>query len=267
MRNCILIIACFVIGCSSDPVYLGDGGGIEYGTAPDGLPVCVGNNDGKIDINEVQFVTGVKVNYLFNPPGTTVPVNPDGPNWDFTSTEGVIHVLELDPVKDQWFASSFPGADYATVTDVGSGLLGVFKIANETVWIMGYASPTPDPETLLVYDTPIASLRFPISLGDSWTSVGRINGGKVLGQPVAVVDTYQIAVDKVGTANLPFLHFDNVMRIHVKVSELLAGGVAQTRTQYLFFHECYGELGRMVSLTNEVNDPFTTAGEVRHLTF
>ena len=37
------------------------------------------------------------------------------------------------------------------------------------------------------------------------------------------------------------------------------------RTQYVFFHECYGELGRMVSKDNEVDDPFTTAAEFRRL--
>ena len=44
-----------------------------------------------------------------------------------------------------------------------------------------------------------------------------------------------------------------------------AGGVSVRRIQYLFFHECYGELGRMVSNQGETNPSFTTASELRRL--
>jgi len=41
--------------------------------------------------------------------------------------------------------------------------------------------------------------------------------------------------------------------------------VSVRRIQYLFFHECYGELGRMVSVIDEPNEMFTSAGEFRRL--
>ena len=269
MRRIFFVALCCWAGCSNSPVYL-SGGDAGYGMLPDLAPPCVGDNDGKIDLDELRFITGVKVDYLFNPAGTTVTVAPGGipsaspPEWDFTATEGDRHSIDLEPVREQWFASSFPGADYATVTDVSSGLLGIFKLDGKNLLLLGYASPDPSPQTLLVYDVPVISLRFPVRKGDSWISVGRANG-TALGQPIASVDTYDFSVDDSGTVDLPFLQFANTLRVHAKVSVLLPGGIAQTKVQYLFFHECYGELGRMVSRNNEVDDPFTTAAEFRRL--
>lgn len=269
MRRIFFIALWCWTGCSSTPVHFNDDDA-GYGTLPDLAPPCVGDNDGKIDLDELRFITGVKVDYLFNPPGTTVNVDPDGlpsaspPEWDLTATEGVVHSIDLQPVENQWFASSFPGADYATVTDVSSGMLGIFKLDGNNLLLLGYASPEPNPQTLLVYDVPVISLRFPIRLGDSWISVGRISG-MAQGQPIATVDTYEMSVDQRGTVDLPFLRFANALRVHAKVSVLLPGGIAQTKVQYILFHECYGELGRMVSQNNEVDDPFTTAAEFRRL--
>ena len=64
---------------------------------------------------------------------------------------------------------------------------------------------------------------------------------------------------------LPFLAFDNTLRVHVDLTSTLPGGVSITRIQYLFFHECYGELGRMVSVPNEPSESFANAAEFRRL--
>ena len=68
-----------------------------------------------------------------------------------------------------------------------------------------------------------------------------------------------------GTAVLPFLSFSNTLRVHVELTQSLAGGVSVIRIQYLFFHECYGELGRMVSVVDEPAEIFTNAAEFRRL--
>jgi len=93
----------------------------------------------------------------------------------------------------------------------------------------------------------------------------QIANGTLNGQPFASTDTYRISVDARGTAILPYLRFDNTLRVHVELTQALPGGVAVTHIQYLFFHECYGELGRMVSNPGETNPAFTTAGEFRRL--
>ena len=241
-----------------------------YGTAPDLGPLCTGNNDGKIDRGELAFPVGVSVNYLSNPSGTTATVAPEGTQaggvtqWDLTSTAGDVHKLTLENVADQWFGSSFPGASYATTTDIATNTLGIFRVQDDGLYILGYASETPN-QTLLVYDAPILSLKFPVTLGDSWVATAHVVNGTLNGSPYAALDTYQISIDERGTATLPFLSFANTMRVHVDLTQTVPGGVSVRRIQYLFFHECYGELGRMVSVINEPNEMFTSAGEFRRL--
>jgi hypothetical protein len=264
-----LVALSFCAGCfgSNTPPPNDDAG---YGQGADLAGACSGNNDGVIARSELVFPTGLAVHYLSNPPGTTVMVSPDGTAmsgstaWDLTSTAGEVLDFTLQPISGMWFASQFPGATYVTTADVQSGLLGVFRVTDTSLDILGFASPQPN-QTLFVYDSPIQSLRFPVQLGDSWVTGGHIINGKLNGQPYAANDTYKITVDARGTAVLPYLKFDNTMRVHVEISQALPGGVTVTRIQDLFFHECYGELGRMVSNPGETNPSFTTAAEFRRL--
>ncbi|HEX6839616.1 MAG TPA: hypothetical protein VF334_23725, partial [Polyangia bacterium] len=215
-----------------------------YGAAPDLGPLCTGNNDGQIDRNELAFPVGMSVNYLANPSGTTTTVAPNGTQsggmtqWDLTSTAGDVHQLTLENVGTKWFASSFPGASYATTTDLASNTLGIFRVQDDGLYILGYASETPN-QTLLVYDTPILSLKFPVVLGDSWIATAHIVNGMLNGMPYAGLDTYKISIDARGTAVLPVLSFANTMRVHVDLTQTVPGGVSVRRIQYLFFHECY----------------------------
>jgi hypothetical protein len=255
-------------GCFGESVPSNDDA--AYGRGPDLLPVCSGNNDGQIARGELQFPLGLAVRYLANPPGTTVTVSPagvmrpSGPEWDLTSTAGEVYELKLDAVAGQWFGGSFPDATYATTTDLASGTLGIFRVTDTALLLLGYASPEPN-QTLLVYDAPIATVHFPIRQGDSWVTGARIVNGTLGGQPFASSDTYRISVDARGTAVLPFLSFENTLRIHVDLSQALPAGVAVSRIQYLYFHECYGELGRMVSNPGEADPGFTAAAEFRRL--
>jgi len=64
---------------------------------------------------------------------------------------------------------------------------------------------------------------------------------------------------------LPFLSATKTLRIHVDLV-VTTPSAAQVHTiQYLFFHECTGELGRMVSQPNETDENFTTASIFRRL--
>jgi hypothetical protein len=263
-----LAIVLLLAGCFGENVPSNDDA--AYGKAPDLLPPCSGNNDGVIARGELQFPLNLAVRYLANPAGTTVTVSPSGtqgpsgPEWDLTSTAGEVHELVLQPIADKWFAASFPDASYVTTTDVGSGILGVFRVTDDALLLLGFASPQPN-QTLLVYDAPIASLRFPIREGDAWVTGAKIVNGTLNGQPFASSDTYRVSVDARGTAVLPFLSFQNTLRVHVELTQALPGGVSLNRIQYLFFHECYGELGRMVSNPGETDPGYTTAAEFRRL--
>ena len=256
-------------GCFGKEVPLGSNDAM-YGAAPDLAPPCAGNNDGQIDFAELVFPVGATVNYLDNPPGTTQTVNPagtmgpNGPTWDLTSTAGMAYPFTLQAVSGAWFEGSFPGASYAIVADVASGLLGVYRVTPDAVYLLGFASPQPD-QTLLVYDQPVVTVRFPIRLGDAFVTGAKIVNSKLDGQPFASNDTYRVAVDARGTVNMPYLAFDNTLRIHVETSQALLGGMALTHIQHLFYHECYGELGRMVSKPGETDPDFTEAAEFRRL--
>lgn len=259
----------FAAGCFGSPPPAGsDDGGL--GTAPDLAPLCSGNDDGVIQASELSFPLGATVHYLDNPPGTTMTVNPagtmtaSGPEWDLTNTSGQVLPFTIEPIAGKWFASSFPGATYATTSDPASGTLGIFRVAPEALYLLGFASEEPN-KTLLVYSAPVASLRFPVKLGDSYVTGAQIVNGTLEGKPFASTDTYQVSVDARGTAILPYLRFENTLRIKVQLSQALPGGVAVTHIQYLFFHECYGELGRMVSNPGETNPAFTVASEFRRL--
>jgi hypothetical protein len=256
-------------GCFGSNLPAG-GDDAAYGTLPDLGPMCSGNNDGVIDRTELSFPLGFSVNYLSNPSGTTVSVSPDGtatasgPHWDFSSGAGEVHKLTIEALDGKWFASSFPGATYATVADLQTGTLGIFRVTADALLLLGFASETPN-QTLLVYDQPIASLKFPATVGQSWVASAHIINGTLNGMPYAALDTYRISVDQRGSVLLPFLKLDNTLRVHVDLTQTLPGGVSVTRIQYLFFHECYGELGRMVSVPNEPTESFTNAGEFRRL--
>jgi hypothetical protein len=241
-----------------------------YGAAPDLAPLCSGNNDGVIDRGELQFPIGVTVRYLVNPPGTTVTVQPggapgpDGPVWDLSSTAGDLRDFTLLPVAGAWFAGSFPDATYAVTTDLASGTLGVFRVTDTALLLLGFASPDPG-KTLLVYDAPVVTVRLPIHAGDGFVTAGKITNGKLGGQPFASTDTYTVSVDARGEAVLPYLRFQNTLRIRVGLSQALPAGVAVQHIEYLYYHECFGELGRFVSSPGETDPMFTSAAESRRL--
>src|SRR6476620_3004543 len=159
----VLTATMWLAGCfgTQVPATSDDGGylpGVDLG------PTCVGNNDGVIDKKEITFALGFPVHYLTNPTGMSVSVNPDGTQqpggreWDLTSTQGDALSLVLEPLAGQWFAASFPTGTYATLSDVGSNTLGVFRVTDNALQILGFASRAPN-QTLLVYDQPVDSLR------------------------------------------------------------------------------------------------------------
>lgn len=184
--------------------------------------------------------------------------------WDFTSDAGQVFQITVESVQDRWFAEHFPDADYAAVASPEGDTLGVYKVTSEALWLLGYASPDPD-STLAVYDSPVALLRYPLSVGSSWVTVGTIQNATWEGVPFASEDTFRVSVDDRGTVRLPYLDLLNTLRVHVELTQSLPGGTTLRRIQYLYIHECYGEMGRIVSLEGELDPNFTTAAEFRRL--
>ena len=271
-----LALFCVVgIGVASLSGCLGDegtpnGSDAGYVSVPDFAIACTTNNDGVFERSELPLAVGATARYLQNPAGTVAMVNsvgqdsPDGTAWDFTSTAGDIVELPIVAMNGLWFQSKFPGATYATYADVASKTYGIFKLTDTALQIMGFASEAPN-QTLLVYDTPVDSIRFPLKRGDGWVVTGKIVNGLFNGLPVAETDTYKVSVDAKGVVELPFLSVANTLRIRVELDQALPGGNTQHTIQLLYFRECVGEVGRMVSQAGETNTNFTSAATFRRL--
>jgi hypothetical protein len=270
MRTIVTAFICAIAaGCIGDPDVpsTSDAG---YTSAPDFAIACTANNDGVITRDEFPFVLGASARYLQNPDGTTATVDPvgqdgpDGPAWDFTSTEGVAVDLPIVSLSGAWYASSFPDATYATYTDLATKTLGIFRLSDTALEILGYASESPN-QTLLVYDQPVALVRFPVQVGNGYVTVGHIVNGTFNGLPVAETDTYSISVDEKGVVVLPYLRVANTLRVRVALDQALPGGITTHTIQLLFMRECVGEVGRMVSKANETDPNFTSAALFRRL--
>jgi hypothetical protein len=251
------------------PVY---DGGADFQRAGDGAELCRPNNDGVIDRSELTFVVGLGASYLVNPPGTVVGFDPAGQllegatEWDFSSTAGERAAVKLEPIAGTWFAKHFPKGTFAAGADIKAETLQVLSLDQGQLLLLGLASRQPD-STLMIYDTPIPSLRFPLRLGDTINARSTVTDGKLNGMPIATEDTYDIKVDAQGTVRLPSLKLQRSLRVSIAVQSKAVGGVRRGVRQLQWFHECYGEVVRAVSQADEPAPEFGTATELRRLTY
>ncbi|PIE17603.1 MAG: hypothetical protein CSA65_08225 [Proteobacteria bacterium] len=263
----LLFAGCFA---GDDPLFA-DGGGGDGLTLPDAVS-CLPNNDGVIDLNEVAFLPGLALTYRTNKPGTTVAVDVAGKTvndaleWDFSARDGVTFTTALEEVKSQWWAPIFPNASHAVPSDPSGKTLQVVQVDGDRLLLLGLVSRDKDV-TRLVYDTPVLFLRFPLKVGDSYSTTAQALDGKLDGLPIATEDTYTVTIDALGTVRLPFVKLSKTLRIRVDVETKAVGGVKNSVKQVQWFHECYGEIARVVSKTGETQADFTQATEFRRLSF
>jgi hypothetical protein len=241
---------------------------------------CLPNLDGKIDANELVPAFGVTATYLVSPAGKerTVDVagraNADGklewPGFAFDyADDGALRVA-ASTLAGKWYGASFAGLTGAFVTpiDAAGRTEGVYTHTNEGFFLHGVASTTPDaPEgkTLLVYTTPVMLYRFPLEPGAAWTSTGEVKNGTFRGLPYAGRDTYDVKVDGAGILPLPDLTLTQALRVRTLVTVAPAAGQTTTQRQVSFLFECLGEVTRVTSRTNEPDENFTAASELRRL--
>lgn len=259
-------------GCAGpDPVFFGDGGG-DYTLQRDTLG-CLPDNNGVIARDELLFVPGATANYRVNPPGTLVTFDPKGssaggrPEWDFSSLQGSVVKLTVEPLRDQWFAASFPGAELASPADAAARTYQILDLQPDRVLLLGLASRQKD-QTLIVYDPPVEAMRFPLQPGVRFSATASSKAGaKLNGLPIATRDTYAVAITAEGSLRLPSLRLSRVLRVETTVTSRAVGGVTAVTRQLQWFAECYGEVVRAVSKTNETNPHFSQATELRRLAF
>jgi hypothetical protein len=214
------------------------------------------------------------VSYLENPAGKTRTVDVAGSTvggvltWNFGSDyadDGVISVVVTN-LTGKWYAASFPTGQFVTPQDAAHTLEAIYKRDDGGVYLLGIVSTDQAPaegQTLLVYDTPILVAKFPMSAGVSWVSASTVTNGKVRNLPYAGKDTYEVTDDGIGRLVLHSFTFESVHRVRTKVTISPSAGKNAVTRQVSYFAECYGELTRVVSQTDEPNADFTTAAELR----
>ncbi len=240
--------------------------------AGDAAVRCMGNRDGVITRAEMAFLVGATVTYATNRTGTTVdPVSTratsadGGLVWNFSAaTAQDQRVLdEVIPPTGQWWSSSYPDATFATVVDRSTNLLGVYRVSDGALELLGSVS-TEQNRTNLRFSPAVAVLRFPLMVGSTWTQT--VTGtGFVNFTPLTNTTTYTTRIDQQGEVWTPAGRFP-ALRMRTDLDQSIPLTIFRvTRRTYTFVSECWGVVARLTSVDNESAEEFTRASEYRRL--
>lgn len=234
-----------------------------------GSVTCAPDNDGAITRQEMPLAAGLHATYevadgaTFDTAGAS---NTDGSRtWDLKVSFSGDHALLVETQaldSGAWYAADFPGATYVTRLSDTNDLLGVFKLTNDALLLLGVASPVDGATaTKLVYATPIMVLSFPLTEGKTWDTLSAVTG-KVQGIPIGGVynEEYTSTIDAHGTLKTPYSDFP-VLRVHTKLLRFLNGTWMERHT-HTFVTECFGTVGTIVSKDYETAVDFTATSEI-----
>jgi hypothetical protein len=264
-------LAALLGGCGDNRTFPQHGGYETPGIEP---LACVPNLDGRIDATELSAAIGVPIRYLVSPAGEERTVDVAGAvdaggtlrwDWSLDHADDAEVVVTPASLAGKWYESAFGVSDgFVTPFDAGGRLESVYRQDGEALWLLGLASRAESPaegQTLMVYQAPVALLRFPVAPGQSFVSTGTIANGVVSGLPYAGKDVYEVTVDALGRMELPQLVFEQAHRVRTRVTVEPAVGAATARRQVSYFFECFAEVARAVSRADEPEADFTTAAE------
>lgn len=241
---------------------------IPDGWSPDALAAsCTFDGDGTITRDEESFIVGLGALFAVNAPGTNVPVDVVAKNgvWDFSAPVSSERKQfdQLVTPAGQWWAGDFPTATYAERIDDGQQAYGVFRVSADKLEMLGVVSDQGGVNrTELTYATPIVVLKFPLSVGTSWTSQSNVSG-LAAGIGFLANEKYAFSVDQRGTTKVPAGSFDT-LRLRMDYTQVY-GALVTTRISYLHLAECYGAVARVRSRDDETAQDFTQAAEFRRL--
>jgi len=225
------------------------------------LPNCVPNRDGEITADELPIALDQTGNYYADT-DRTIDQTREGKRWDF-SDETNDEIVAIGPVslRDQWYAASFPAGRF--VIDAGSGLDGIYHQDDQALWLDGTASQTETNKTLIVYPTPLAVLRFPVAVGDTFTQTVPLTSVTINGLPFNGTDELIVDVVEDGTLAVPYVEFAPTLRVRTQAIRRPSSGGMTGRRQSLWLFECFGEVTRAESRMDESNPDFTNAAYFR----
>ena len=225
---------------------------------------CWPNHDEQIDLAEFPAAPGLVQSYLR---ATDVAVDTDGTDWDLSEPfEGDQEVsVTLEPLADQWFAETYPGASYVAPITGEASLRGVYELTDTQLLLRGVVSESDElgEKTELTYTPPAVVMTFPFEVGDSWTSTSTITGVYPLGIAY-YFETHASEVDTQGTMNTPLADFE-VLRIRSEMTRTV-GLVVDTRRNHFHVAECFGVVSSITSHLDEADEDFSAAAEVRRIT-
>ena len=219
---------------------------------------CTPNNNGKVERSEMLFVVPSQVKVTR---GTSLTVNLTGTTtsgtteWDLTAAavDDKAEVMKLVKVPS-WAAASFPKADYSAELSQSYGLLfkvnlmGVFKVTSTALQSLGAVSDTAN-HTKLTYSTPIETLRFPVSVGQKYTSSATVTGLTEYTIPALMKESYAIKVLARGKAKLysTFSPDALLVRVDHEVYPVANPLLKVKNTVFFLVAECYGTIAHMLA--------------------
>jgi hypothetical protein len=226
------------------------------------LPACVPNRDGVITEDELPIALGATVDYYASAGERDVSLG--GTTWDLSQENASDTHVAIGPtaLKDQWYASQFSSGQFV----VPSGDLdGVYHQDAQALWLDGVASPTEGAQkTLIRYAQPLPVLRFPLQRGDAYTATTALVDSTVAGLPFAGTDKLDVAIAAEGTLLVPYVELSPVLKVQTLATRAPSTGTpVVTKRTTLFMFECFGEIARAESGTNEQAPEFTKAAYLR----
>jgi len=229
------------------------------------LPDCVPNRDRQITADELPIALGAAENYYAGADRTVDLVAESGV-YDLSQERPDDTVVAVGPVAlgAQWYAGSFPAGQF--VVDAGGGIDGIYHQDAAALWLDGSASRDRGAnKTLIVYDVPLAVLRFPLTDGAAWSVAAQLPAGTTIaGLPFIGSDKLDVDVTAGARLDVPYVQFSPVLRIRSHATRTASGGspVVGKRTT-LFLFECFGEVARAESEQDEPDPDFTMAVYLR----
>lgn len=229
------------------------------------LPSCLPDRDGQITAAELPIALGAALDYYVS---TNQQV-------DLAGTAGVFEMSDeraddtiaaIGPValSTQWYAGSFAAGQL--VVDAGGGLDGIYHQDDRGLWLDGIASQVADAnKTLIVYPQPLATLRFPLVDGMTWSETQSLPTGTMIdGLPFVGTDRLDVDVTAGARLDVPYVEFSPILRVRTNaVRAPTAGTPTVSKRTTIFLFECFGEVARAESKQDEPATDFTTAAYLR----
>ena len=230
--------------------------------------------DGVITAEELPFGPNLRAYYRNIDPDDPQPVDltpaqtADGPRWDFSAAaEGEQSVVnETFSLDGAWFADDFPDATYTALLEDGGDVLGVMRVSEDQLEMIGAVS-VDEGRVNLTYDPPVVLFEYPFTVGDSWSTEALVSGTFEWIYTTYFED-YVFTVTQEGRALVPAGVFP-VLEVKAEHESRVYAPFPITTTQikYSYVSECYGAVATVGSRFDEEEDPFSLAREYKRLGF